>query len=64
MRSYIAAHANEFRDVAFFCTEGGSGGQRAFGQMKRLCGKTPLATLEITEAELSSGASDAKLKTL
>ena len=62
MRAYIAAHASEFCDVAFFCTEGGSGGQRAFGQMKRLCGKSPLATLEITEAELKSGASDGKIE--
>ena len=62
MRAYIAAHASEFRDVAFFCTEGGSGGRRAFGQMKRLCGKSPLATLEITEAELKSGAADAKIE--
>ena len=60
MRAYITAHASEFRDVAFFCTEGGIGGQRVFGQMKRLCGRSPLATLEISRAELNSGASERK----
>ena len=55
MRSYVIAQKESLRNVAFFCTEGGSGGQRLFGQLETLCGKAPVATLEITEGELKSG---------
>jgi len=62
MRSYIVEHAGELPKVAFFCTEGGGGGNRVFGQMARLCGKSPLATLEVTEPEMKSGTSESKIK--
>ena len=55
MRSYAIAQKNKFKQVAFFCTEGGSGGNRLFRQLQMLCGKTPVATLEVTEGELRSG---------
>lgn len=55
MRTCISAHANEFARVAFFCTEGGFGGRHVFRQMEALCGKAPLATLEITEEDLKTG---------
>ncbi|MBD8892679.1 flavodoxin family protein [Roseibium litorale] len=55
MRSYIAANADKFHEIAFFCTEGGWGARNMFRQMERQCGKSPLATLEITETDLKSG---------
>lgn len=55
MRSYAIAQRDKFKRVAFFCTEGGSGGPRLFRQLQTLCGKTPVATLEVTEGELRSG---------
>ena len=55
MRSYATAQKDKFKRVAFFCTEGGSGGARLFGQLQTLCGKKPAATLEVTEGELKSG---------
>jgi flavodoxin len=55
MRSYAIAQQHKFKQVAFFCTEGGSGGARLFRQLQTLCGKTPVATLEVTEGELKSG---------
>ena len=55
VRSYVIAHKENLGNVAFFCTEGGSGGQRLFRQLETLCGKAPVATLEITEGELKSG---------
>lgn len=55
MRAYIAAHASEFRQIALFCTLGGSGAEKTMRGMSELCGKQPLATLAVTEGELRSG---------
>jgi flavodoxin len=55
MRGFVTAEKDKFKRVAFFCTEGGSGGPRLFRQLQTLCGKAPEATLEITEGELKSG---------
>ncbi len=55
LRSYVIAQKHKLKQVAFFCTEGGSGGARLFRQLQTLCGKPPVATLEITEGELKSG---------
>jgi flavodoxin len=52
MRAYLAEHGPTLKTVAFFCTEGGSGGERIFRQMAGLCGKTPVATLIVTEPEI------------
>ena len=62
MRSYVIAQMSKFKRVAFFCTEGGSGGTRLFRQLQMLCGKTPVATLEVTEGELRSGAYASKVE--
>jgi len=52
VRTYARQHASRFRRVAFFCTEGAAGHLRAFGELRRLCGNEPPATLVVTEAEL------------
>ncbi|MGI9405380.1 MAG: flavodoxin family protein, partial [Hyphomicrobiaceae bacterium] len=52
MRTYIKQHASRFNQVAYFCTEGGTGGERTFRHMSDLIGKQPVATLEITETDL------------
>ena len=62
MRSYVIAQKHRFKRVAFFCTEGGSGGARLFRQLQKLCDKTPVATLEVTEGELKSGAFASKVQ--
>ena len=63
MRAYIAGHKSKLNQVAFFCTEGGAGGNRAFRQMADLIGKQPVATLEVTESDLKTGAEKQKLST-
>lgn len=55
VRSYARAHAEQFRQVAFFCTEGGSGDRRAFDELQRICGKPPRVTLAVTDDELDVG---------
>jgi len=62
MRSFVMAKKDKFKRVAFFCTEGGSGGPRLFRQLQTLCGKSPVATLEVTEGELRSGTYAGKVE--
>ena len=62
MRAYISAQSAKFREVGFFCTEGGAGGDGVFKQMAELSGKRPVATLIVTEAELKSSDYGDKLQ--
>ena len=50
--SYVRRQAGKFKQVAFFCTEGGSGDTKAFEELGRLCGKVPMATLTVKEKQL------------
>lgn len=52
VRSYAVRHARQFKRVAFFCTEGGSGERRAWAELQRICGKPPLATIAVKEGDL------------
>lgn len=55
-KTYILQNRGKFKNVAFFCTEGGMGGKNAFAEMEKASGKKPLATLEIKSPEMKSGA--------
>lgn len=55
VRAYAAAHSARFKQVAFFCTEGGSGELRVFTELQRICGRAPVASLAVKESELASG---------
>lgn len=52
VRTYARRHAGKFKQVAFFCTEGGSGERRVFEELQRICGRPPLATIVVREREL------------
>ncbi|MFX1313913.1 MAG: flavodoxin family protein [Promethearchaeota archaeon] len=52
IRTYITDTKTKFKNVAFFCTEGGSGGDKIFKSMAKLCEKDPLSTLEITKKDI------------
>lgn len=55
VRSYLRRHRGALRSVAFFCSCGGSGGERAFAQMARdLGGAQPVTTLIVREADLEA----------
>lgn len=62
MRSYILKEKPRCKQVAFFSTEGSSGAANAFKAMERLCAKKPIATLEVTEADIKSGKYHEKTK--
>ena len=55
VRAYVLEERRRFKRVAFFCTMGGSGAERVFADLASLCGKTPVAALAVTDAEIDSG---------
>lgn len=60
IRSYLARHRDALHAVAFFCTCSGSGGERAFDRMSRLCALAPASTLIVREAELERSTAAVK----
>lgn len=62
IRTYISQNKGKFKNIAFFCTQGGSGAKRAFGHMQRLCNKSPIATLELTTSEVINNKFDEKIQ--
>lgn len=55
LRAYVAAEKASFARVAFFCTLGGSGAAKVFEDLADLCGKRPMSTLAVREAEIKKG---------
>jgi flavodoxin len=53
IRSYLRTHAHELKQVAFFVTCGGGAVQRAHHQLRSLCGKEPVAVLNLKAGEIS-----------
>lgn len=56
LRSYVTAHKTRLRQVAFFCTQGGSGAAKVFRDLAELCGQAPVATLVLDDREINSHA--------
>jgi flavodoxin len=52
VRTLLSRHGERCRRVAFFLTKGGSTNTKTFGEMERLCGQAPLATLELRTSEV------------
>jgi len=61
VRTFITQYRDQLKDVAFFCTMGGSGADKVFEDMEQLCGKPPLATLAVTDDEIKPGSYQKKL---
>jgi len=62
IRTYISENKDKFKNVAFFCTEGSSGGEKCFENMSGLCDKEPVATLELNRDEIKEGIHIKKIK--
>jgi flavodoxin len=58
IRTYLGSYAGKFKDVAFFATYGGSGADKIFEEMGKMCEKTPKSALGMTAREVSSGATE------
>jgi flavodoxin len=57
IRTYLDRYAGDLPEVGFFVTCGRRGGERVVEQMRYISGKTPLATLALSERELERHAS-------
>ncbi len=54
VRSWLRQHAKELRDVAFYCTCGGTGGDRVLAELQRLAGRAPRTAMILRERDLRS----------
>jgi hypothetical protein len=57
VRSYLIRVRDSMRsgaNVAFFCTMGGTGAQRVFGELCALTAHAPIATLALSEREVDA----------
>ncbi len=64
VRSYLVRVHDSLRDianVAFFCTMGGAGAERVFGELRTLTGHTPIATLALNEREVDANQYSARV---
>jgi flavodoxin len=61
IRAYIAANCANFKKVAFFLTMSGACGS-TFKTMEELCGKKPLAVLDLRETEVRKDKHIQKIK--
>jgi hypothetical protein len=61
VRTYLWLERERLPAVAFFVTLGGMGSDRAFGLMREIAGKAPVATLAVREAELAGGVPHARV---
>ena len=52
IRTYITELKDDFKNVAFFCTMGGSGDEGTFSEMAEVIGKKPLSTLALKTVQV------------
>lgn len=57
IRTYVRQIEPKLKKVAFFCCKSSSPAKQAFDDLAHLCGKQPIAVLEIKEHELKTGKS-------
>ena len=62
VRTYLAKNKSKFKNIAFFCTYGGTGSERALKSMESFCGKTAVGTLDVLVKDLESGEYVEKVK--
>lgn len=55
VRTWLWLERDRLPAVAFFATVGGGGSERAFGQMREIAGKAPVATLSLSQRDLARG---------
>ena len=61
IRTYLTRNKDNFKKVAFFCTQGSSGAESTFKEMEKISRKKPLATLKLTTIEVKNNDYDDKI---
>jgi len=62
MRAYITQHHDDFNNVAFFCTQGGSGAPKVLQRMASLCDRVPVTTAFFNDTEIERGQHPGKVE--
>jgi flavodoxin len=62
IRTYIMRYGEHLPNVAFFCTQGGSGGENTLAEMSELCKKPARAEIILRTKEVMDGSYSEKLK--
>lgn len=55
VRRFLEEYGRGLKAVAFFCTMGGRGSERAFRQMRKICNQQPRAVLALRGSEVHRG---------
>ena len=61
IRTYLSKNKNKFNKLAFFCTQGGSGGESTFKGMEEMT-KKPVAVLSLIGKEIKNSQYQGKVK--
>lgn len=61
VRTFIGRHRTAFKQLAFFCTCGGSGSEKVFEDMQTLSGGHAVATLSLRDKEIQRDMGGDKL---
>lgn len=61
IRTLLTEQGKNLKNVAFFCTMGGSGDDKSFEVMEKLS-QNPIATLTLLTKEVNNGSADAKIE--
>lgn len=62
VRTFLMEQMKGVKNTAFFCTQGGSGAEKAFKEMEGITGLKPQATLVLTTKEVKQGKTEAMVK--
>lgn len=62
VRTYITEKKGDFKKVAFFCTMGGTGDDKAFAEMEQIIGQKPVATLALLTRDVAKNDFAEKLE--
>lgn len=62
MRAYLDRFKADMPQLAFFCTMGGSGDDKAFREMEDICHTVPKATLTLTTKEVQQNRYEDKVE--
>jgi flavodoxin len=62
IRTYLNKCKGNFKKVAFFCTMSGSGNEKAFAEMEKICGSKPEKTMAILDKEIIDGSFVSKIE--
>ena len=62
VRTYLVEHKDEIPKVAFFCTQGGKGGEGLIESLGEICEKDPVATLIVSKDEVNNDSYQDKVE--